>query len=142
MHIRNILVAWDGSKPSERALALANDLAGEYRARLLLVEVLQPLPAATGAFVPVAPFPTQQDIDEAQRELEARAKELRAQGRTVEAKVQVGEIVKTLLEAADRFEASVIVAGRSGKGSVARVLLGSVTTALLHTATRPILVVP
>jgi nucleotide-binding universal stress UspA family protein len=141
MHIRNVLVAWDGSKPSERALALAEDLAGEYRARLLLVEVLQPLPAAS-ALVPVAPYPTQQDIDEAQRELEERAKGLRARGRTVEVRVQVGETVKTLLELADRFEASVIVAGRSGKGSVARVVLGSVTTSLLHAATRPILVVP
>jgi nucleotide-binding universal stress UspA family protein len=142
MHIRKILLAWDGSKPAERALALAEDLAGEYGARLFLVEVLPPLPAATGALVPIAPFPTQQDIDDAQRELEGRAKELRARGRTVEARVQVGEIVKTLLELADRFEANVIVAGRSGKGSVARAVLGSVTTALLHTANRPILVVP
>jgi nucleotide-binding universal stress UspA family protein len=142
MHIRNILVAWDGSKPSERALAFAEDLAGEYAARLVLVTVLQPLPVGPGAFVPVDPFPTQKDIDESKQELEGCAKELRARGRNVEVRVQVGETVRTLQELADRFEASVIVAGRSGKGSIARAVLGSVTTALLHNATRPILVVP
>jgi nucleotide-binding universal stress UspA family protein len=142
MHIRSILVACDGSEPSNRALALAEDLASQYRARILLVTVLQPPPIPAGAFAPVFPFPTKEDLERERRDLEQRAGELRARGRSVEVEVEVGVPAEKLLELANRYEVSVILAGRSGKGAVARLVLGSVTTALLHTTTRPIIVVP
>ena len=142
MHIRSILVAWDGSEPSRRALALAEDLAGQYGARLLLASVLQPIPIPTGVVVPVLPFPTPEDMERTRQELHDIAKELRARGRTVETEVVVGQPAEKLKELADHYEASAILAGRSGKGALARLVLGSVTTALLHTATRPIIVVP
>jgi len=47
-----------------------------------------------------------------------------------------------LLDMAERYEAGVIITGRSGKGAVARMVMGSVTTSLLHRSTKPILVVP
>jgi nucleotide-binding universal stress UspA family protein len=142
MHIRSILVAWDGSDPSRRALALAEDLAGQYGARLLLVTVLEPTPIPAGALVPVSPFPTPYDVEQTQQELQQLAKELNARGRSIETEVQVGRPAEKIEELADRYEVSIIVAGRSGKGALARLVLGSVTTALLHTATRPIAVVP
>ena len=142
MHIRSILVAWDGSDPSRRALALAEDLAGQYGARLLLVTVLEPTPIPAGALVPVSPFPTPYDVEQTQQELQQLTKELLARGRSVEAEVQVGQPAERIREVADRYEVSIILAGRSGKGALARLVLGSVTTALLHTTTRPITVVP
>ena len=142
MHIRSILVAWDGSEPSRRALALAEDLAGQYGARLLLVTVLEPTPIPAGALVPVSPFPTPYDVEQTQQELQQLTKELLARGRSVEAEVQVGQPAERIREVADRYEVSIILAGRSGKGALARLVLGSVTTALLHSTTRPITVVP
>ena len=142
MHIRTILVAWDGSEPSSRGLALAEDLAAQYGARLLLVTVLQPTPIPAGALVPVSPFPTQEDVERTQQELKQLAKALLARGRSVETELQVGQAAEKIRELADRYDVSIIVAGRSGKGALARLVLGSVTTALLHTTTRPIAVVP
>jgi nucleotide-binding universal stress UspA family protein len=142
MHIRSILVAWDGSEPSKRGLALAEDLAGEYGARLLLVTVLEPTPIPAGALVPVSPFPTQEDVERTQQEVQKLAKELLARGRPIETEVVVGQPAEKIRELADRYEVSIIVAGRSGKGALARLVLGSVTTALLHSTTRPIAVVP
>jgi nucleotide-binding universal stress UspA family protein len=142
MHIRSILVGFDGSEPSARALAFAEDLAGQYGARLLIVTVLHPFPMVTSEFVPPPELPTKEERQLAQQELDRRAKDLRARGRTVDVQVEVGLPAQTLLEFANRFDVSVIVAGRSGKGSIARFVLGSVTTALLHTSTKPILVVP
>jgi nucleotide-binding universal stress UspA family protein len=142
MHIRSILVAWDGSDPSRRALALAEDLAGQYGARLLLVTVLEPTPVPVGALVPVSPFPTPDDLERTQQELQHLAKELLARGRCIETEVQVGQPAERIRELADRYDVSIILAGRSGKGALARLVLGSVTTALLHTTTRPITVVP
>jgi nucleotide-binding universal stress UspA family protein len=43
MRIRNIMVGYDDSPPARRALALAEDLAAQYRARLVLLTVLPPL---------------------------------------------------------------------------------------------------
>lgn len=142
MHIRSILVGFDGSEPSDRALAFAEDLAGQYGARLLIVTVLQPFPIVASEFIPPPELPTKEERAQAQQELERRAKDLRARGRTVDVQVEVGLPARTLLDFANRFDVSVIVAGRSGKGSVARFVLGSVTTSLLHTSTKPILVVP
>jgi len=142
MHIQSILVGFDGSEPSDRALALGEDLAAQYGAGLLIVTVLQPFVAASGEFMPPPEIPTKEQRERAQQELDRRAKALRARGRTVDVQVEVGSPARTLLEIANRFEVSVIVAGRSGKGSIARFVLGSVTTSLLHTSTKPILVVP
>lgn len=142
MHIRSILVAWDGSDPSRRALAVAEDLAGQYGARILLVTVLEPLPIPSGSLVPVPPFPTQEDVERTRQELRHLARDLLARGRSIETDVEVGQPAEKIRELADRYDMSIIVAGRSGKGALARLVLGSVTTALLHTTTRPITVVP
>lgn len=48
----------------------------------------------------------------------------------------------TVLEAADRHDASVVVAGAHGLSGIGRMLSGSVSTALVHHSRRPVLVVP
>lgn len=49
---------------------------------------------------------------------------------------------RTLLEAADEEDASVVVAGAHGLSGPGRLLLGSVSTAVLNHSERPVLVVP
>lgn len=138
MHIRNILVGYDESGPAQRALALAEDLAKQYGARIVLVTVLEPLNAP-----PVAVMsPTEADISNARRVVEREAERMHAEGKRVEAFVEVGVPARTLLELAQRLEVDVTIVGRSGKGAVARVVMGSVTTSLLHATTKPIIVVP
>ena len=100
MHIRSILVAWDGSEPSRRALALAEDLAGQYGARLLLVTVLEPTPVPSGVLVPVSPFPTPEDVERTQQELQQLAKDLLARGRSSEIEVRVGQPAEKITELA------------------------------------------
>jgi nucleotide-binding universal stress UspA family protein len=138
MHIRNILVGYDESAPAKRALALAVDLSAQYGARIVLVSVLEPINAPPVQIM----YPTEQEISNARRVLEAEAKRLHAEGRRVEAFVEVGVPARTLLELAQRLEIDVTVVGRSGKGAVARAIMGSVTTSLLHATTKPIIVVP
>jgi len=141
MHIRTILVAVDGSAPSERALAMAEDLAAAYSARVVLTTVLQRQVLLAGEFTTLQdPTPEAQAI--ARRGLEERARGMSSRGCRAEACVTIGEPCEALLDLANRYEAGVIVTGRSGKGAVARMVLGSVTTSLLHRATTPILVVP
>jgi nucleotide-binding universal stress UspA family protein len=138
MHIRNILVGYDESAPAKRALALAEDLAIQYGARIVLVTVVEPLNAAPVEVM----VPTETEVLNARRAVEQEADRMRAEGRRVEAFVEVGVPARTLLEIAQRLEVDVTVLGRSGKGAVARLVMGSVTTALLHATTKPIIVVP
>jgi nucleotide-binding universal stress UspA family protein len=50
--------------------------------------------------------------------------------------------VSRILETAEDWDADVIATGTRGRGGVKRALLGSTSTALLHRAVRPVLVVP
>jgi nucleotide-binding universal stress UspA family protein len=49
---------------------------------------------------------------------------------------------RTIVAMADEVDADVIVCGSRGRGGVARSLLGSTSTSVLHHAERPVLVVP
>ncbi len=137
MQIRNILVGYDQSPPAKRALTLAEDLAGRYGARVILVTVLRPLDIPVDIMAP-----TEAQVMGARRAVEAEAERIRAQGNRVVAFVEVGEPAQTLAEIAERLDIDLTVLGRSGKGALARLMMGSVTTSLLHLTTKPIVVAP
>jgi nucleotide-binding universal stress UspA family protein len=99
------------------------------------------------------------DADVIQRQLELLEQELMADGHeiaergleaaataglTLETHVAVrdGSEAQTILAQADTIGADVIVCGSRGRGGVARSLLGSTSTSVLHNAARPVLVVP
>ena len=52
-----------------------------------------------------------------------------------------GPVWKTILELADGNDAAAIVVGSRGHGSIGRMLMGSVSTAVVHHADRPTLVI-
>ncbi|HET9157222.1 MAG TPA: universal stress protein [Myxococcaceae bacterium] len=140
VHIRKLLVGFDESEPSRRALALASDIARQYGARIVLLSVLPPMPPVPLQLAPLSPG--QREIERVRSSLEREASAMRAEGLDVDVQVEIGDPVTTLGDFADRLEIDVTVLGRSGKGAVARALLGSVTTGLLHSSSSPILIVP
>jgi len=132
MPFRRIVVAIDGSEPAERALALAAELARTSGgATLTLVTATSGLEMVLDA-----------EQQGAERGLAERAERLRGQGLRVETTVRVGSAPDLVTEVAEATAADLVVAGSTGKGAVQRVLLGSVTTRLLHMLRRPLLVVP
>lgn len=141
MRIHNILVGHDESPPADRALALAADLAEEYDARLVLLTVLPSLPEVGPDTAPI-PEVARARVDNALRMLRQRGERLLTESRSVGYLVEIGDPAERLLELADRLGVDLTVVGRSGKGVIARLIMGSVTTSLLHQSKRPILVVP
>ena len=137
MQIRNILVGYDESAPAKRALTLAEDLAARHGARVILVTVLRPLDIPVDVMAP-----TETHVMGVRRALDREADRIRAQGHRVVAFVEVGEPARTLSEVAERLDIDMTVLGKSGKGALARLVMGSVTTSLLHTTTKPLVVVP
>jgi nucleotide-binding universal stress UspA family protein len=148
-----LLIAYDGSTAAEAAVVTAGRLfAGAHGCLLTVIE-----PAPGRARVQALALTLNPEI--IQRELEALARELMDDGRdvaahgleiaetaglTLESRVtpRQGSESQTILSEADTADADLIICGSRGRGTVARSLLGSTSTSVLHHATRPVLVVP
>lgn len=137
IQLKRILCPIDFSTFSERALAFSMKMAARCGAKLEVLHV-----------VPFMPPSTVSPLSAASRELSAD--KLRAAvDRTRLPGVDVGtrllesaEPAARILEAAEAFDADVIVTGSHGRSGVARVVLGSVVETLLHQCPRPMLVIP
>jgi nucleotide-binding universal stress UspA family protein len=148
-----LLIAYDGSSPADAAVVTAGRLFAGARGRLLTVIEPTPGPGRVQA------FSFRLDPEIVQRELEGLAREAMDEGRDVVARgLQTAEAAgltleprvipregsesQTILSEADTTDADMVVCGSRGRGPVARSLLGSTSTNVLHHATRPVLVVP
>jgi len=136
---KTIVAATDGSAHGDRALALAESLAREADAQLVVVHVVELVGGKGGV------YPAAADEPEIRQAVEAQVEKLRADG--IDASIDVRRIrlggpAHEIADAAATLEADLIVVGSRGRSPVSEVLLGSVPVRLLHIAHRPVLVVP
>jgi nucleotide-binding universal stress UspA family protein len=136
---RNILVAVDGSKESDLALADAIDLALESNAKLTVLHVATAPPSAirttaAGALA-AAELPAFHDkllreaVDSVPTEL------------PVTTLLLDGNPAHEIVKAAREYDHDLIVIGSRGRGRATAALLGSVSHEVLHEAHVPVLVV-
>ena len=133
-----IVVGFDGSEVSERAVQTAIDLARREGAKLLLVHAEERIVGKGGGDVHVGE-------QEVKADLQRRTDELRESGLDASATledVMLGGPAHVIAAAAEREDADLIVVGTHGYSALPGVLVGSVTHRLLHIAGRPVLVVP
>lgn len=143
-----VLLATDGSPIAIKAVATAVGLLGTER-RYITLAVVPPAFVPTASVSPMETHPTLVD-SELERELEdEQAAESahdedeldQAIGIATEHLVEVGEPGPTICDVATRVGADIIVVGSHGHGWLQRVLIGSVSTHVLHHAPCPVLVV-
>ena len=128
--IREIGVAYNGSRESEHALTVARTLAGEYSAKLSALEAVSlPSYALVGGGAPVA--------DAINRLVEDARERIAALG-GVEAHASYGVPAEEL----SLYSASLdlLVVGSRGYGPVGRLVHGSMSQKLARTARCPLLV--
>jgi nucleotide-binding universal stress UspA family protein len=130
-----ITVAYDGAPESKAALRRAEALATQTNATLEIVTVVAPPVAMPGmvGYVPVDPPEPDRILNEAIHSVDSG---LAVTGRRLD-----GPPARTLAEACEDG-VDLLVAGSRRYGPVTRVLLGSVSTQLIHLAPCPVLVVP
>ena len=140
-----ILVALDGSDGSKRALSAAVAHAKLTSSDLVLAYVIDWSPYS---------FHTPQELEERHQRRESeiqRANDsiltpeiaaLKADGLNVETVVHHGKIAETLLELGKQYGATQIYIGRRGESRMRTMIFGSVSAALVQTATVPVTVVP
>jgi len=146
-----VLLAYDGSESSAAAIAVAGQLLNDGPAVVCHVwtglsrAILHSDPAGLpGTLRDAAEELDRADLEAAQQAAADGARLATAAGFDAEA-LPVRESRKTwrtLVEAAEGCQASLIVAGAHGMSGVGRALLGSVSTALVHHSRVPVLVVP
>lgn len=147
MDLRKILVAHDFSEPADRALALAAELAQRTGAALHLVHVHRAAYDDKNDVVALAvpwPSPEQegQYLTFLERELARVVVSVLGDTQAqVTRHVVKGDPVRRIEQLADELAADVVCIGCTGKGSVDRVLLGSVSQRLVRTSPRPVLTV-
>jgi nucleotide-binding universal stress UspA family protein len=146
-----ILICYDGSEDSKQAVARAGELFPSGEA--IVLHVWEPLKEA--ASVPPVPGLTGmldaglQEMDAIGEDVakqlaaagadQAKACGLKAEPMSVRAP---GRAWRNILRIAGERDACVVVVGQRGVSGAERVLLGSVSTAIVHHAETPVLVVP
>jgi len=133
-----VVVALDGSEASERTLPVLRELAGPDGVRVEIVHVRERLVGR-----PAGPLHVNED--ELTDRVKAQAAELSRAGYDTHLHIEktVGtQPAHIIAELAEKCGADLIVTGTRGHGPVAGLLLGSVTTRLLHVAPCPVIVVP
>ena len=149
-----LLIAFDGSAAAEAAVRAAAALFPGARATVLTIHepAFGPTTAyrAGGGLMP--PALVEENIAELERELVAEAEAAAAEGTKLaiagglaaESAVARGarQPWEPILAAAAEREADVVVCGSRGRGAVARSVLGSTSSSLLHHAQRSVLIVP
>lgn len=129
--ITKLLVAYDGSKQSEKAFQFALDLASKYSAKMLVLAVARP---------PEPPVQVEMEavLESAAEYYREHFKRLSEQTATsgIEAvfQVKVGHPAEQIVHVAKQQQADAIVMGHRGETLLQRWLLGSVAKRVLSYA--------
>lgn len=151
--MNTILVPLDGSELSALALPYAGMVGKLLGADLRLLHVvtegdrqdfviererIAKIDTAEGRISPSAPEALS---EHAERYLAGEAERLRAEGVRVQFEVAVGEVAQAIVDAAERCEASMIAMATHGRGSIGRLLVGSVAHKVMRLTSLPVLAI-
>jgi nucleotide-binding universal stress UspA family protein len=139
-----ILVGLDFSPAHEHVLATAVALARATGADLALLHIAPEDPEFIG-YEPGPPAvrdSVAQAFREQRQKLEAEEARLRADGLPVTARTIQGPVAAKLLQEAERMAVDWMVVGSHGRSGVRRLLLGSVSEAVVRGAPCPVVIVP
>jgi len=138
--LKNLAVAVDGSKTSERALAMAIELGKALSASLTLVTVapLHVVPAGTATAIPVI---HDAEVKVHQELLNKLRDQVALSGLQVSTVLLDGFVAEELLRYLDEHPFDLLVMGARGLSAGQRFFLGSVSDAVVHHAKLPVLIV-
>jgi nucleotide-binding universal stress UspA family protein len=143
--IRTILLPWDGSEPSRRALDFLLKLLQEQTpAEVHLINVQHATPALermTGGQPSAIQHLEGPALEAGRKVLDGGAKVLAAAGIPHVTKVAAGDAAHEIVEYAKTHHCEGIVMGTRGLGTVATLVLGSVANKVLHLTHVPVTLV-
>ncbi len=138
--MEHIVIGYDHTPPAQGALSWAIDYAGRSGAELVLVYVISSAWEWELSAVQVNPDPIRREVTELLRQ--SWTEPVRAAGIKYQTEVTIGRPAEVLLASARRHEASLIVLGMTGRGTLGELVLSSTSRQVAHHAIRPIVTVP
>ncbi|MEE9536080.1 MAG: universal stress protein [Desulfobacterales bacterium] len=136
---KNIVLAFDGSEYSHKALRCAKSLAERFEANLWLVHVFSNPSDLLGYTDYEKLFAKRKSA--AQAVLDDARQKLGSTSFTVQDELREGSESESILKVAKNREADLIVMGTRGLGAVKGFLVGSVSRKVIHYAACPVMVV-
>jgi len=138
--MKNILVAHDGSKSSDKALKTAVEIAVQFGSTLTVLSVIPEL------------YLTELDdidrrrimealTDETNKAMEKVRTSLSAKSLDAKTIIRQGVAAEKILETAKKMKIDLLVVGSHGRHGAKKFLLGSVSTKIIDHAACPVLVV-
>ncbi len=143
------VVPLDGSALSEEALHTAEDLAHAFGGQIELIQAIEPNtwileagdPWASYSFEPTAFDLESQQTSSAGKYLDGIANHLNQKGVTASVSIIPGHPASVVRQAARDNHAAAIIMATHGRGGPSRLLMGSVTDAVVRTARVPVFVI-
>jgi len=141
-----VLVCVDLSDATNEVIERAARVAGALGDRLHILHVAAEEPVIAGYDKDALGVLTRDDraaqLLAEHAGLREIAERLRAEGMQVVPLLEMGSTVDKILETADRLDAELIAIGNHGHRRLHDFVVGSVSTALLHRSTRPLMIIP
>ena len=137
-HFRRILVAYDGSQQSEKAVDLAFSLAECVDAAILVFAVARPPEPATSVELNAVLDDAREHYQEGFRKILEKAQTI---GLNVRTDMAVGHPGEQIIHRAEADGIDLIILGRRGRSMISRMMLGSVSERVLRYAHCPVMVV-
>ncbi|MDH4232374.1 MAG: universal stress protein [Nitrospirota bacterium] len=134
---KNIVLAYDGSKFSNKALQEAIKLAKTSGGSLLLLSVVD----ITDEFEAQAPGLTDKMTEKLKKQAEKALEKALAEKIKAKAEVHVGDAYEMIVDISKKKKADIIVMGSHGRTGLTRLLMGSVTSKVIGHAPCSVLVV-
>jgi nucleotide-binding universal stress UspA family protein len=137
-HFRRMLIGYDGSPQSEKAVEIAFSLAQCIDSTVLVLAVARPPEPATSVELEAV-------LDDAKEHYQAGFKRILEKARVhnlhVETDMAVGHPGEQIIHRAEKDGIDLIILGRRGRSMIARMMLGSVSERVLRYAHCPVMVV-
>ena len=136
---KTIVWATDGSETAEHALPFALELVERDSAKLVVVHIRELVVGRMGG------YPVFADEPDIRTRLGKKIETLRETGLDVvlvERSCIAGHAAGLIGEIAEKYDAGLIVLGTHGHTRIGSALIGTMTQALLHEGTVPVLAVP
>lgn len=137
-HFRKLLVGYDGSAQSEKAVEVALSLAACIDSTVLIFAVARPPETSVSVELEAV-------LDNARAHYEEGFKKIMENARSRELSVStamvVGHPAEQIIHRAETDGIDLIVLGRRGRSRIARMMLGSVSERVLRYAHCPVMVV-
>jgi nucleotide-binding universal stress UspA family protein len=137
--VEKILLAYDGSKSSEKALRKTFEIAGKFHSAITIITVAPELYLTELLEVDRKGILEQirKEAEKTMQKIQKRAKKLHA----VKTIVKQGDTAEEILKAAKRIKADLIITGSHGRHGASKFLLGSVSGKIIDHAHCSVLIV-